>query len=85
MTKESYDAVAAAVIALVQSVFPVLILTGALHWTDDTIAAVMLVVTNLVTLFGLVIQPMLRTASSNTIRVNFDATGESAPPVTKAA
>ena len=40
----------AAIIAVVQSVFPALVLLNVIDWTSDTIAAVMLVVTNVVTL-----------------------------------
>ena len=47
------DGIAAAVIATVNSVFPFLVLVGVLDWTPDTIAGAMLVVTNVVTLGGL--------------------------------
>jgi hypothetical protein len=76
VTKAKYDAIAAAVIALIQSIFPVLILTGAVDWTSDTIAAVMLVVTNTVTLLGVMLQPLIQTESSNVVKVDFDVSGK---------
>lgn len=39
----------AAFIAVIQSLLPFLVLVGVIHWTSDTIAACMLVVTNVVT------------------------------------
>lgn len=48
------NAIAAGVIATIQSVLPFLVLVGVLDWTSDTIAACMLVVTNLVTTGGLI-------------------------------
>jgi len=44
----------AAVFAVVQSLIPALILLGVLNWTPDTIAAVALVVSNTLTLVGLI-------------------------------
>jgi len=44
--------VRAAIIALAQSIFPVLILAG-VDLSDDAIAAIMLVITNVVTLLAL--------------------------------
>ena len=44
--------VRAAIIALVQSVFPVLVLAG-VNLSDDAIAAIMLVITNTVTVIAL--------------------------------
>lgn len=76
MTKAKYDIIAAAFIALIQSLFPVLVLTGAVHWTNDTVAAVMLVVTNAVTLLGVAIQPALQTQSTDVVKVNFNAKGQ---------
>lgn len=40
----------AAIIAVVQSLLPALVLLNVIDWTSDTIAAVMLVVTNITTL-----------------------------------
>lgn len=48
------DATRAAIIALIQSVFPVLILLGVVSLTTDQVAALMLVVTNVLTLSALV-------------------------------
>ena len=42
------EQIRAAIIAVVQSVFPALVLLNVIDWTSDTIAAVMLVVTNVV-------------------------------------
>lgn len=50
------DKIAAAVIATISSLFPVLNLAGVLHLTADGIAIVMLCVTNLVTTAGLLFQ-----------------------------
>ncbi len=44
------EQIRAAIIAMIQSLFPALVLLGVISWTSDTIAAVMLVVTNVVTL-----------------------------------
>lgn len=44
------EQIRAALIAMIQSLFPALVLLGIIDWTSDTIAAVMLVVTNAVTL-----------------------------------
>jgi len=49
------EQIRAAIIALAQSIFPVLILLGAIDWTSDQIAAVMLVVTNFLTVFFLLL------------------------------
>lgn len=49
------EQIRAAIIALAQSLFPALVLLGVIDWTSDTIAAVMLVVTNLVTMFFLLL------------------------------
>lgn len=46
--------IAAGIIAIVQSLLPFLVLIHVLHWTSDTIAAAMLVVTNIVTTAGLI-------------------------------
>jgi len=54
MTLTKANAIGAAVIALANSVFPFLVLIGVLHWDGDDVAAAMLVVTNLVTLGGLI-------------------------------
>lgn len=53
MSGERLNQINAAVIALIQSLFPALVLLGVIDWSSDTIAAVMLVVTNTVTLIGL--------------------------------
>jgi hypothetical protein len=50
------DKIAAAVIAFVGSIFPVLNLTGAVKLTSDDISIVMLCVTQAVTLGGLLFQ-----------------------------
>lgn len=47
------NAIAAGIISIVQSVLPFLVLVGVINWTSDTIAACMLVVTNVVTTGGL--------------------------------
>lgn len=47
------NAIVAGLISIANSVFPFLILVGALHWSSDTVAAAMLVVTNTVTFGGL--------------------------------
>lgn len=46
------DTIAGALIATINSVFPVLLLTGAVNLSDAAIGAIMLVVTNVVTLGG---------------------------------
>lgn len=50
------DRVRAALIALVSSILPVLQLAGIVHLSAREIAAVMLCVTNVVTLLGLMIK-----------------------------
>jgi hypothetical protein len=54
MTGSRLNQLNALIFALVQSLVPVLILTGVVSWTDTTIAAVMLVVTNTLNLIGFV-------------------------------
>lgn len=54
MTGSRLNQINAAVFAVVQSLIPALILLGVLDWTADTTAAVLLVVTNTLTLVGLV-------------------------------
>jgi len=44
----------ALVFALIQSLFPVLILLGVIDWTSDEQAVVMLVVTNVLNIVGFV-------------------------------
>lgn len=51
----------AAVFAVVQSLVPALVLLGVLSWTTDQVAAVMLVVSNTLTLIGLVFAQSART------------------------
>lgn len=50
MNATKSEQVRAGIIALIQSILPALVLLGVVDWTSDTIAAVMLVVTNAVTL-----------------------------------
>lgn len=54
MTGSRLNQINAAVFAVVQSLIPALILLGVLDWTADTTAAVLLVVTNTLTLVGLI-------------------------------
>ena len=63
MTLTRNNALVAAIIATVNSVFPFLVLVGVLDWSADTIAAAMLVVTNTVTMGGLMFSG---TPASNT-------------------
>lgn len=49
------EQIRAAIIAVAQSLFPALVLLNVIDWTSTTIAAVMLVVTNIVTLFFLLL------------------------------
>ena len=54
MTLTRTNALIAAGVALVNSIVPFLILTGALHWTADTVAAFYLIVSNFGTVVGLI-------------------------------
>ncbi len=54
MTLTRTNALVAAGIAFVNSVFPFLVLVGVLDWTPETIAAAYLVVSNLLTTIGLI-------------------------------
>lgn len=54
MTGSRLNQINAAVFAVIQSLIPALILLGVLDWTTDTTAAVLLVVTNTLTLVGLI-------------------------------
>lgn len=47
------DKLNAAIIATLNSIFPFLVLVGAIHWSADTISACVLVVSNLLTTAGL--------------------------------
>lgn len=55
MTGTRLNQIVAAGIAFVNSIFPLLVLTGAVDWTPDTLAAVYLVVSNFFTLLGLIL------------------------------
>ena len=55
MTATKSEQIRAAIIAVIQSLLPALVLLHVIDWTSDTIAAVMLVVTNTVTLFFLLL------------------------------
>lgn len=46
------NAIAAGIISIVQSALPFLVLVGVINWTSDTIAAAVLVTTNIVTTAG---------------------------------
>lgn len=56
MTATRSEQLRAAFIAIAQSALPFLVLVGAVDWTSDTIAAAMLVVTN-VTTFAFLLLP----------------------------
>lgn len=58
------DEIRAAVIAVAQSLLPALVLLGVLDWTEDQIAAVMLVVVNAITLGFL----LVKTGQGETLR-----------------
>lgn len=61
MTGSRLNQINAAVFAVIQSLIPALILLGVLDWTTDTTAAVLLVVTNTLTLVGLIFAQSPRT------------------------
>lgn len=63
MTGTRLNQINAAIFAVVQSLIPALVLAGVLSWTDTTIAAVMLVVSNTLTLVGLI---FAQSTSTNT-------------------
>jgi hypothetical protein len=54
MTGSRLNQLNAAIFALVQSLFPALVLLGVVDWTSDEQAIIMLVVTNAITLVGLI-------------------------------
>lgn len=54
MTGANLNKLNALIFALVQSLFPALILLGVIDWTSDEQAVVMLVVTNVLNLVGFV-------------------------------
>ena len=62
MTGANLNKLNALIFALVQSLFPALILLGVIDWTSDDQAVVMLVVTNVLNLVGYFF------AESNTLR-----------------
>ena len=53
MSGSRLNALIAGLMAIVNSVFPFLILIGVLHWTADEIAACVLVISNVLTFVGL--------------------------------
>lgn len=53
MTVTRVNVIIAAIMAVVNSVFPALILLNVIHWTSDQTAAVVLVISNTLTLIGL--------------------------------
>lgn len=61
MTGSRLNQVNAAVFAVIQSLIPALILLGILDWTADQTAGVLLVVSNTLTLVGLVFAQSSRT------------------------
>lgn len=63
MSVTKANAISAAIISLVGSTLPFLVLVGALDWGADTISAAVLVVTQVVTLGGLI---FASTPASNT-------------------
>ena len=50
------DNVRAALITLIQSIFPLLEITGVVHLTSDQVAAIMLVISNVITFLMLIIK-----------------------------
>jgi hypothetical protein len=54
MTGSRLNQLNAAIFALVQSLCPALVLLGVVDWTSDEQAIIMLVVTNAITLVGLI-------------------------------
>jgi high-affinity K+ transport system ATPase subunit B len=54
MTGTRLNQLNAAIFALVQSLFPALVLLNVVDWTSDEQAIIMLVVTNAITLVGLI-------------------------------
>lgn len=61
------DEIRAALIALINSIFPVLEISGIVHLTSDEVAYVMLLVNNAVTVLALVWKRGQKAGSSTTV------------------